>query len=102
MHPAPARLQCDLELRAILLNLYDEREEVVWAEVVAPYIEAHRPALENVLREHARDPSWNLLDTPEVLLLLERADRDRERLRLAWPGPASVLARLSDVWGVPL
>ena len=87
----------------VLFDLYgDQREDVVWRNTLGPYIAAHGAALRNVFDEHAADPSWRLLDAPEVLMIFERAENDRERLRRAWPGPNTDLLRISDVWGVPL
>jgi len=102
-HPEPSRVRPDAALMDILFGLYgDDRADVVWRDRLRPYIAAHGAALRNVFDEHAADLSWRLLDTPEVLMIFERAENDRERLRRAWPGATSDLLRISDVWGVPL
>jgi hypothetical protein len=103
VHTNPATIVHDEELGDIVFGLYDPGEpDRVWFEVIAPYLRTQRRGLRNVWREHAADPSFLLLDHPESLLVLERAEHDRERLRLCWPGPAAWLARISDIWGVPL
>jgi hypothetical protein len=102
-HPDPMRVRPDGELRGILLGLYDyDCEGDIWREALGPYLDAHVNSLCNVFAEHGLDPSWSLLDAPEVLMVFERAENDREHLRRVWPGPRSELARVSDVWGVPL
>ena len=103
VHANPSTIVHDKELGEILFGLYDEADPAqVWSSVISPYLREQRGGLRNVWREHAADPSFPLLDRPESLLAFERAEHDRERLRRCWPGPASWLARISDVWGVPL
>jgi hypothetical protein len=102
VHRMPGRIKHDEELLGILASLYDDPVMRVWQEVLVPYLTDQREGLRNVWHEHALDPSFELLDRPECLLVLERADRQRERLRQCWPGPTSWLTRVSEVWGVPL
>jgi len=103
VHHDAGRIHHDDALREILVALYPGGEpDRAWSEFVGPYLCEQRAGLLNVWREHREDTSFTLLDRPEALLVLERAERDRERLRRTWPGPPSVLVRVSDVWGVPL
>jgi hypothetical protein len=103
VHSRPGRIEHDDELRGILVALYDTNDpDELWSAVLGPYLVDQEAGLRNVWREHAADPSWSLLDHPEALLVFERADRDRERFRQAWPGPPSWLSRISDAWGIPL
>jgi len=103
VHANPSTIVHDERLSEILLGLFDGAEPArAWSKVIGPYLREQQSGLRNVWREHAADPSFPLLDRPESLLVLERAEHDRERLRRCWPGPASWLTRISDVWGVPL
>jgi hypothetical protein len=102
-HPFPERIACDDAATLAVRQLYSESSDTaLWYEVVRPYLQEHRAALANVYREHRADGYWSLLDAPEILLIFERAERDREQLRLSWSGPRDELRRVSDIWGVPL
>jgi hypothetical protein len=86
-----------------MIDLYDSATlTFIWLEVVSPYFAKQREGMLNVWSEHGINPSFELLDRPECLLVFERADRQRERLRQHWPGPSGWLTRVSEVWGVPL
>jgi hypothetical protein len=103
VHHNPGRIKSDPEMVEIIFSLYGTTDhDRVLTEVVEPYLEENTTALRTIWSEHADDPSWELLDRPEVLLIFERADHDREKLRQVWPGPDSWLSRISSVWGVPL
>jgi hypothetical protein len=103
LHPDPGRIRPDQELCRILVSLYDTEDvEAIWATGVAPYLRDNGAGLRNVWDEHAKDPSFELLNSPEALLVFERAEHASVRLRRSWPGPASSLARICDIWGVAL
>lgn len=101
-HHAPARLRDDPELRQALLPLYGKEGERIWREHVRPFLAERDLALRTIYAEHAIDDDFTLLDTPEALLVLERLEHDRARLRQVWPLDRSDLERLRDVWGVPV
>jgi hypothetical protein len=103
LHPTPARIRTDPDLCRVLVGLYESDDiDTIWATVLAPYLRQHGAGLRNVWREHAIDSSFELLDLPEALIVFERAEQASVRFRQSWPGPASWLARISDVWGVSL
>lgn len=102
VHPDPARIEPDEELCRVIVDLYDcDDVDRIWS-TVEPYLREQCSGFCNVWQEHGDDPSFALLDRPEALVVFERAEHASERLRRNWPGPQSWLARISDVWGVPL
>jgi hypothetical protein len=101
-HHSPERLQPDIRLLRSLLGLYDEPPERVWGHHLAPFIRRNKDALRAVYDEHATLPTTEILDRPEALLLLERIEHDRARVRQAWPYDMADLEPLRDVWGIRL
>jgi hypothetical protein len=102
-HQQPVRVKSDDELRAAVLSLYDGKSaEEIWRDHVRPFVRENDDALETVYREHDADPDFELLDSAETLLVLERLEHDRARLRAVWPLAEDDLERLRDIWGVPV
>lgn len=102
LHHEPTQIEHDDELLCLLLDLYDTDDLVAIQRAVQLYVSAHALGLSNVWQEHSQDPSFALLDRPEALVVLERAEHASERLTQVWPEPRSWLTRVSDVWGVPI
>lgn len=75
----------------------------IFTEVLCPYIEQRRDELRQLYERYEDDVRANpLLFQPEALMLFERLEHDRFRLRENWPPQVSldVLLNLADIRGV--
>lgn len=103
LHPRPAELTTDEDLRAALLPLFGElTPDQIWKEHVQPFLEYRRAEFENVYREHKEAPLLASVDALEFPILLERAENDSLALERAWPLDNIELLRISDAWGTPV
>jgi hypothetical protein len=102
LHPEPRSVRSSDVLLDVLIGLYDLPESAIWRDVVAGFMDAQRPALENLYDEHSAFPEARILDMVEAPLVLERLDRDSARLVARWPLALSELETLANAWGVPL
>ncbi len=78
----------------------------LFTDVIAPWIEANRPRLEEVFARERAEPGAlsPLFSQPESFLILERAENDPDGLRHAWPAelPRQPLHEMTEYWGHPL
>jgi ppGpp synthetase/RelA/SpoT-type nucleotidyltranferase len=69
-----------------LVHLYRCAPEEVVPLHVDPFLEANRQKLTDIYEAYAEDSTANpLLTQPEALLIFERLQNDRDRLREGWP-----------------
>ncbi len=100
----------DLALSAIvvppLARLYGVEPERLYPEILEPFIRSHEHELKDLFDAYRDDDRANpLLFQPEALLIFELLERDRDRLREAWPAdriPFELLESLETIWGAEL
>jgi len=69
-----------------LVHLYECPPGEVVSLYVDPFLEGNRQKLSDIYEAYADDPTANpLLTQPEALLIFERLQNDRDRLREGWP-----------------
>lgn len=98
VHPAPARLRTDREARDALIALYDFDYHQIWA-TLSKYFNENAAAFGALYSMHAGTGD-DLFDLIELPLMLERLERDKARLRRAWPLAFWEYDRLPDLWAV--
>jgi hypothetical protein len=98
VHPAPARLRTDPEVRSVLIELYGRDYDEIWA-TLRRYFDENGAAFAVVYALHAGIGD-ELFDLVELPLMLERLERDTNRLRRVWPLSVLEYDRLPDLWAV--
>lgn len=69
-----------------LVHLYECSPAEVTARHVGPFVEANESKLRDIYTAYEDDETANpLLSQPEALLIFERLENDRDRLREGWP-----------------
>jgi ppGpp synthetase/RelA/SpoT-type nucleotidyltranferase len=87
-----------------VVRLYAEPPEDVFAAVIEPFLHAESGRLSAIFERYRDDERANpLLFQPEALLIFERLEHDRDRLKASWPVdklPLELLESMAAIWGV--
>jgi ppGpp synthetase/RelA/SpoT-type nucleotidyltranferase len=87
-----------------VVRLYSEPPEDVFEDIIKPFLEAESARLAQIFERYRGDDRANpLLFQPEALLIFERLEHDRDRLKEAWPVdklPLDLLESMAAIWGV--
>jgi ppGpp synthetase/RelA/SpoT-type nucleotidyltranferase len=89
-----------------VVRLYTEPPADVFAAVIEPFLQAESVRLSAIFERYRDDERANpLLFQPEALLIFERLEHDRDRLKAAWPAdklPLELLESMAAIWGVDI
>jgi ppGpp synthetase/RelA/SpoT-type nucleotidyltranferase len=87
-----------------VVRLYPEAPEDVFTARIEPFLRAESARLTAIFERYRNDERANpLLFQPEALLIFERLEHDRDRLKAAWPVdklPLDLLESMAAIWGV--
>lgn len=89
-----------------IVRLYKEPPEDVFEASIEPFLEGESTRLNAIFERYRNDERANpLLFQPEALLIFERLEHDRDRLKASWPVdnlPLDLLESMAAIWGVDL
>jgi hypothetical protein len=95
----------DWDLAQALLRFYPEVSTTgVVERFIRPFVSQHTEVLRRIYSAYADDPRRPPpLSDPTSLVVFERLNADRFRLRAEWPARRDLLEleRMSAIWGVP-
>jgi ppGpp synthetase/RelA/SpoT-type nucleotidyltranferase len=76
----------------------------VYGATLDEFVAAHQDKLRQIYDDHLADDLNPLISQPESLLVFERIEHDRFRLAEQWTEvlPASLLRKMSEIWGIPV
>jgi len=87
-----------------VVRLYSEPPEDVFETRIKPFLRAQSVRLTSIFDHYKDDERANpLLFQPEALLIFERLEYDRDRLKACWPVdklPLDLLESMAAIWGV--
>jgi ppGpp synthetase/RelA/SpoT-type nucleotidyltranferase len=87
-----------------VVRLYPEPPEDVFETRIKPFLNAQSVRLASIFEHYKDDERANpLLFQPEALLIFERLEHDRDRLKAFWPVdklPLDLLESMAAIWGV--
>jgi len=87
-----------------VVRLYSEPPEAVFEDSIKPFLDVESARLAAIFERYRDDDRANpLLFQPEALLIFERLEHDRDRLKEAWPVdklPLDLLESMAAIWGV--
>lgn len=99
----------DLGLSGLIVpavaSLYGDNPAAVFSSVLSPYIDEHRQEFMDMYARYESDTRVTpLLFQPEAFMLFERLEKDRFRLKEAWPErlPLELLDKLGSIRGTSL